>query len=169
MNSLKPILSVAFLVMFFGTQEIQAQWKFSNFAATNQAQAFAVIFTNGASAQYFLKYSVAMNGIISGRAVRYDIGKDSSSASPRSGTSLAIRSGQSGLGLPIKAYKDKLYETSPTTLRCPFSVKLSDGAIIKGAMERNIWPDGGFYGNSMKGMITYKGAVGSTLSLSNPY
>jgi len=47
-------------------------------------------------------------------------------------------------------------------------VKLSDGAVIKGAMESNVGLDIR-NSSSMEGVITYKGGLGSTLSLSNPY
>ena len=122
------------------------------------------MFTNGASSQYYLRYNVATNGVISGRAVRYDFSKDSASASPTNGRRVTILSQLSRLGYPIKAKK----WFSETTLRSAFSVKLSDGAVIKGAMESNVGP-GISNSSSMEGVITYKGGLGSTLSLSNPY
>lgn len=163
---MKTLLSL-FVVLFsltLGAQEGKAQWTFANFAATNKAQAFAVMFTNGASSQYYLRYNVATNGVISGRAVRYDFSRDSASASPTNGRRVTIVSRQSTLGHPIKVWKG-FYQTG---LRSAFSVKLSDGAVIKGAMESNV--GAGITNSSiMEGVITYKGGLGSTLSLSNPY
>ena len=163
---MKTLLSLFVVLLSFtlGAQECQAQWSFANFAATNNAQAFAVMFTNGASSQYYLRYNVATNGVISGRAVRYDFSTDSASASPTTGKRVTILSQLSRLGYPIKVMKD-FYQTS---LRSAFSVKLSDGAVIKGAMESNVGP-GISNSSSMEGVITYKGGLGSTLSLSNPY
>ena len=162
---MKTLLSLFVVLLSFtlGAQEGKAQWSFANFAATNNAQAFAVMFTNGASSQYYLRYNVATNGVISGSAVRYDFSTDSASASPTTGKRVTILSQLSRLGYPIKVMKVYL-----TTLRSAFSVKLSDGAVIKGAMESNVGLDIR-NSSSMEGVITYKGGLGSTLSLSNPY
>ena len=173
-TSVKNLLLIISIVFApgLGVQNTLAQWSFADLAKTNtysaknQAQAFAVAFTNGASSQYFLKFSIATNGIISGRGTRYDIAASSSSPSPLNGKAVTIVSLHSKLGLPIKAV---VQTDGPTMLRCPFSLKLSDGAIIKGVVERNVgigWDDSD---PSLEGVIIYKGATGSTLSLSNPY
>ena len=160
-------LHAAIFALVLGAHDAKAQWTFADFAATNryQTKAFAVAFTNGASSQYFFKYSIATNGVISGRGVRYDIAKDSASASPTNGKTLTIISRESRLGNPIRAIKNEY----STNLHCPFSLTLSDGAIVKGVMERSLTEYSAYTYTGMEGTIAYKGAVGSTLSLSNPY
>jgi hypothetical protein len=159
----------AFLAAIFalavGAQEAKAQWTFADFAATNKAQtkAFAVAFADGASAQYFFRYSIATSGVISGRGVRYDLAKGSASASPTNGKTVTIVSRDSRLGNPIRAVKDQY----STNLYCPFSLTFSDGAMVKGVMERGLRDYAAY--TRMEGTMAYKGAVGSTLSLSNPY
>jgi hypothetical protein len=159
-----PFLAAIFALVL-GAHDAKAQWTFANFAATNsyQTKAFAVAFTNGASSQYFFKYSIATSGVISGRGVRYDLAKGSASASPTNGKTVTIVSSVSRLGNPIRATKDGY----STHLYCPFSLAFSDGAIVKGVMERNLQYSDSY--TRMEGTIAYKGAVGSTLSLSNPY
>jgi hypothetical protein len=154
----------AIFAVALGAHEAKAQWTFANFAATNnyQTQAFAVAFTNGASSQYFFKYSIATSGVIHGRGVRYDIAKGSASASPTNGKTVTIVPSVSRLGNPIRANKDEY----STNLYCPFSLTFSDGAIVKGVMERALRE---YSYTTMEGTIAYKGAVGSKLSLSNPY
>lgn len=159
-----PLLC-ALTFFLFGVPFAQAQ--FSSFAATNEAVAFGTIFTNGASAQYFLNYSIGTNGVIRGRAVRYDLPAGSASASPRNGTSITVVQRSSRLGEPVKAGSP--YGPSSTNLRSPVMIRLSDGAIIKGVVERTFFEGGGSGSISLEGLITYKGSTGSKLSLSNPY
>jgi len=48
-------------------------------------------------------------------------------------------------------------------------IRLNDGAVIKGLVEKTFF-EGGHQGSvSLNGLMTYKGSTGSKLSLSNPY
>jgi len=145
---------------------LPAHAQFAPFAATNEAVAFGTIFTNVAATQYFLRYSIGTNGVIRGRAVRYDIPAISVSPKPCNGTPVDIVWQKSALGRPISSRADGQIVV---VHRAPLMITLSDGAKTKGVAEGNRYSGEQRNYVSIEGFMIYKGSTGSKLSLSNPY
>jgi len=164
----KRSFSASIALLSFLSFQITALAQFEQFVASNQRAVFATMSSDtGASSQFFITYSISKSGGISGQAIRYDFRPNSASAQRSSGTTVTIVRKSSQLGLPKEfnrfGGKNLGTDRSDAVWRCPFMIKLSDGAVIKGILERPVRTPAPVE-LRMDGVITYKGMFGSKLS-----
>jgi hypothetical protein len=156
MKFLIIICSYAFPILLF-TQPSLAQ--FSKLTVAKQKVVFRTVSSDdGKSSEFYLTFSVASNGTISGKGKRFDYVGNGPSPSRTAGRGVTIVRNKSKLGRPINNRVQRGPESSGEwTVDCPFIIRLSDGAIIRGRVGR----DFGSRWLSMDAAIVYKGTTGS--------